>query len=94
MKESFFDSLQSVDTTEKIPLKSEGLLVGIILPAAKTRIHKSPYSPQVAITIITEVLHDSQNSVLIVTGQADKAMVCQYFRCSQVKTVPLSFSAS
>ncbi len=92
MAERSLDSLSSVDTTEKIPLISKGMLIGIRLPEAK--ILKTIYSPQVEITNLAEVSHDPRNSILIVTGQADKVMVCQYFRCSKVTTVPLNFSAS
>jgi len=95
MKERSFSSLQSVDTTEKIPLTSEGLLVGIVLPPAEARIHRSQNSPQIAITSIVEVSHDPRNSILIVIGRASNiAMTCHYFRCSRAEIVPLSFSAS
>ncbi len=98
MSEHIFDSLPSKytieteDRTEKVLLASNAMLVGIILP--NTRILRTQYSPQVEIEQLSEVKHDPIRLILIVTGQTDKAMVCQYFRCIEVETVPLNFSAS
>lgn len=92
MKEHTFDYF-SEDMSEDTPLTSNHMLVGIILP--KTKIQRTPYSPQVELRNLSRVTHDPVRSILIVIGEApNKMKICQYFRSREVKTIPLNFSAS